>query len=76
MSKIIKRQIFIPGMSRQGYRNMQEGGCSNETKCKGLACKNCIYSAHNLDHFIQYFDLKEAPDTITVNEIGGEEELH
>ena len=68
MPKTIKRQLTIPELSRKGFRLMQEGACSDEADCKSLGCNQCIYSGHNLDHFIDYFDLNDRPGTIIVKE--------
>ncbi len=76
MSRTIERQLTIPELSRKGYQLMQEGACSNEADCKGLACKECIYCKDNLDHFIYYFGLLDSAGTITVKEIIKEEGLH
>ena len=76
MAKIIKREIVVPKLSRKGMKLMQEGACNYETDCKGIDCKQCIYSDYNLDHFISYFDLEDRPGTITVKESIEEEGLH
>lgn len=74
--KVIKREIIIPEMSKQGYLDMQDGACSDEADCRGIACRQCIYYKDNIDHFINYFGLLDAAGTITVKETIKEEELH
>jgi hypothetical protein len=73
MPKTIKRQLTIPPLSRKGMELMQEGACSDEADCKSLGCNQCIYSRHNLDHFINYFDLEDRPGKLGVIEIIKEE---
>ncbi|MCK5606261.1 hypothetical protein KAR91_30455 [Candidatus Pacearchaeota archaeon] len=74
MPKTNKRQLTIPALSRKGFRLMQEGACSDEADCKGDPCIKCIYYEHNLDHFINYFDLEDRPGTLGVIEIIKEED--
>ena len=74
MPKTTKRQLTVPPLSRKGMELMQEGACSDEADCKGDPCNECIYYRDNLDHFINYFDLKDRHGTLRVIERNTEED--
>ena len=65
----MKRTLTIPKIKLSGARIIQEGFCSDDTKdCRGVACKDCIFSNYNVDHFITFFQLDEIHGELNVIE--------
>ena len=66
---VIKRKIIIPELKKDGYKHIQDDFCGDKkVNCRGLECKDCIFHRYNLDHFIDFFELRSCHGEITVSE--------